>query len=50
MSYAEMKELHAEDVEIYNRTGSVFYLTRSKLLEAAIADAIRYRHSDCTDI
>ena len=50
MSYAEMKKLHAEDVEIYNRTGSVFYLTRSKLLEAAIADAIRNRHSDCTDI
>ena len=50
MSYEEMKKLHAEDVEIYNRTGSVFYLTRSKLLEAAIADAIRNRHSDCTDI
>lgn len=50
MSYTEMKKLHAEDVEIYNRTGSVFYLTRAKLLEAAIADAIRNRHSDCTDI
>lgn len=50
MSYTEMKALWQEDKEIYKRTGSIFYLTRSKLLESAIADAIRYKHTDCTDI
>ena len=50
MSYTEMKELCKEDKKIYARTGSVFHLHRFKLLEAAIADAIRNRHSDCTDI
>lgn len=50
MSYTEMKSQQKEDWEIYKRTGSVFYLTRSKLLESAIQDAIKYKHSDCTDI
>lgn len=50
MSYTEMKALAKEDKEIYSRTHSIFHLTRMKLLEAAIQDAIRYKHSDCTDI
>lgn len=50
MTYQEMKDLLKEDQEIYNRTGSVFYLTRSKLLQSAIQDAKDNKHSDCTDL
>lgn len=49
MSYTEMKAQCKEDWAVYYRTGSIFYLTRAKLLESAIADAVRYGHSDCTD-
>ena len=45
-----MKSLLMEDKAAYYRTGSVFHLTRAKLLESAIADAVRYRHTDCTDL
>lgn len=50
MSYTEMKELYKEDKKIYAMTGSIFHLHRLKVLEGAIADAIRNKHSDCTDI
>ena len=50
MSYTEMKELYKEDKRIYAMTGSIFHLHRLKVLEGAIEDAKRNRHSDCTDL
>lgn len=49
MTYAQMKSIYKEDFLVYTQTRSVFHQRRAKLLEEAITDAIRHRHSDCTD-
>ena len=49
MTYEELKKLYREDCSVYYRTMSVFHLTRAKLCEQAIVDAIANKHSDCKD-
>lgn len=49
MTYTQMKDTYREDFLVYLKTRSVFHQRRGKLLEEAITDAIRFRHTDCTD-
>lgn len=50
MTCAEMIALYEEDCNIYFRTLSIFYQKRAKLLESAILDAIKNRHSDAAGL